>query len=77
MFFNLAKLPAERVLKLHEGRPHAGDIIANGNIQLMVVTSSDDALDRIDGLASRRMALDYKVPIVTTVNGELWQLLKQ
>ena len=31
MFFNLAKLPAERVLKLHEGRPHAGDIIANGN----------------------------------------------
>ncbi|KAL2968750.1 hypothetical protein AAZX31_15G043400 [Glycine max] len=68
---NLAKIPAERVLKLHEGRPHAGDMIANGDIQLMVVTSSDDALDRIDGLALRRMALDYKVPIVTTVNGAL------
>ncbi|XP_061354966.1 carbamoyl-phosphate synthase large chain, chloroplastic [Gastrolobium bilobum] len=67
----LAKIPAERVLKLHEGRPHAGDMIANEDIQLMVVTSSDDALDRIDGLALRRMALDYKVPIVTTVNGAL------
>nr|KYP58622.1 Carbamoyl-phosphate synthase large chain [Cajanus cajan] len=68
---NLAKIPAERVLKLHEGRPHAGDMIANGDIQLMVVTSSDDALDRIDGMALRRMALDYKVPIVTTVNGAM------
>lgn len=64
-------IPAVLVLKLHEGRPHAGDMIANGDIQLMVVTSSGDALDRIDGLALRRMALDYKVPIVTTVNGAL------
>ncbi|XP_045799797.1 carbamoyl-phosphate synthase large chain, chloroplastic [Trifolium pratense] len=64
-------IPAVLVLKLHEGRPHAGDMIANGDIQLMVVTSSDDALDRIDGLALRRMALDYKVPIVTTVNGAM------
>lgn len=64
-------IPAVLVLKLHEGRPHAGDMIANGDIQLMVVTSTDDALDRIDGLALRRMALDYKVPIVTTVNGAL------
>ncbi|WJX74203.1 carbamoyl-phosphate synthase (glutamine-hydrolyzing) [Trifolium repens] len=67
----LCNIPAVLVLKLHEGRPHAGDMIANGDIQLMVVTSSDDALDRIDGLALRRMALDYKVPIVTTVNGAM------
>ncbi|KAL1345412.1 hypothetical protein HN51_019162 [Arachis hypogaea] len=66
-----ANIPAERVLKMHEGRPHAGDMIANGDIQLMVITSSGDALDRIDGLALRRMALDYKVPIVTTVNGAI------
>ncbi|KAL1349584.1 hypothetical protein AAHE18_07G168400 [Arachis hypogaea] len=56
---------------MHEGRPHAGDMIANGDIQLMVITSSGDALDQIDGLALRRMALDYKVPIVTTVNGAI------
>ncbi|KAE9600617.1 hypothetical protein Lal_00045965 [Lupinus albus] len=67
----VAKIPVVQVLKMHEGRPHAGDMIANGDIQLMVITSSGDALDRIDGLALRRMALDYKVPIVTTVNGAL------
>ncbi|CAL0332271.1 unnamed protein product [Lupinus luteus] len=67
----VAKIPVVRVLKMHEGRPHAADMIANGDIQLMVITSSGDALDRIDGLALRRMALDYKVPIVTTVNGAL------
>ncbi|KAL4300147.1 hypothetical protein AHAS_Ahas17G0171800 [Arachis hypogaea] len=66
-----ANIQAERVLKMHEGRPHAGDMIANGDIQLMVITSSGDALDQIDGLALRRMALDYKVPIVTTVNGAI------
>ncbi|KAE9587942.1 hypothetical protein Lal_00002698 [Lupinus albus] len=66
-----AKIPVVRVLKMHEGRPHAGDMITNGDIQLMVITSSGDSHDRIDGLALRRMALDYKVPIVTTVNGAL------
>ncbi|KAK4286478.1 hypothetical protein QN277_003029 [Acacia crassicarpa] len=66
-----AKISAAPVLKMHEGRPHAGDMIANGDIQLMVITSSGDKLDQIDGRALRRMALDYKVPIVTTVNGAL------
>ncbi|KAJ4978903.1 hypothetical protein NE237_009683 [Protea cynaroides] len=65
----LEGIPVERVLKMHEGRPHAGDMIANGQIQLMVVTSSGDAVDQIDGLQLRRMALAYKVPIITTVAG--------
>ncbi|KAI3506810.1 hypothetical protein L1887_21375 [Cichorium endivia] len=64
-------IPVERVLKLHEGRPHAGDMIANGQIQLMVITSSNDDLDQIDGRQLRRMALAYKVPIITTVSGAL------
>ncbi|TYK23228.1 carbamoyl-phosphate synthase large chain [Cucumis melo var. makuwa] len=64
-------LPVERVLKLHEGRPHAGDILANGQIQLMIITSSGDDLDQIDGRHLRRMALAYKVPIITTVAGAL------
>lgn len=64
-------IPVERVLKLHEGRPHAGDMVANGNIQLMVVTSSGDKLDQIDGLQLRRMALAYKIPVITTVAGAL------
>lgn len=67
----LAGIPVERVLKMHEGRPHPGDMIANGEIQLMVITSSGDSLDQIDGRQLRRMALAYKVPIITTVAGAL------
>jgi len=65
----LEGIPVERVLKMHEGRPHAGDMITNGQIQLMVITSSGDSLDEIDGMKLRRMALAYKVPIITTVAG--------
>lgn len=67
----LEGIPVERVLKMHEGRPHAGDMVANGEINLMVITSSGDDLDQIDGRALRRMALAYKVPIITTVAGAL------
>ncbi|XP_004289596.1 PREDICTED: carbamoyl-phosphate synthase large chain, chloroplastic [Fragaria vesca subsp. vesca] len=67
----LAKIPVERVLKLHEGRPNAGDMVANGQIQLMVITSSGDALDQIDGRQLRRTALAYKIPVITTVAGAL------
>ncbi|XP_058202836.1 carbamoyl-phosphate synthase large chain, chloroplastic [Rhododendron vialii] len=70
-FLELEGIPVERVLKMHEGRPHAGDLIANGQIQLMVITSSGDSLDEIDGMKLRRMALAYKVPIITTVAGAL------
>lgn len=61
----------ERVLKLHEGRPHAGDLLANGQIQLMMITSSGDVLDQKDGRQLRRSALAYKVPIITTIAGGL------
>ncbi|KAI7987804.1 hypothetical protein LOK49_LG13G00933 [Camellia lanceoleosa] len=64
-------IPVERVLKMHEGRPHAGDMIANEQIQLMVITSLGDSLDQIDGRELRRMALAYKVPRITTVAGAL------
>ncbi|XP_022881374.1 carbamoyl-phosphate synthase large chain, chloroplastic-like [Olea europaea var. sylvestris] len=67
----LEGFPVERVLKMHEGRPHAGDMIANGQIQIMVITSSGDSLDQIDGRKLRRMALAYKIPVITTVAGGL------
>ncbi|KAK9159528.1 hypothetical protein Syun_005869 [Stephania yunnanensis] len=67
----LEKIPVERVLKMHEGQPHAGDMIVNKEIQLMVITSSGDELDQSDGRQLRRLALGYKVPIITTVAGAL------
>ncbi|KAM7263603.1 hypothetical protein ACFE04_001286 [Oxalis oulophora] len=70
-FLELKGIPVERVLKMHEGRPNAGDMVANGQIQLMVITSSGDALDQIDGRALRRMALAYNLPVITTVNGAM------
>ncbi|KAH7560978.1 hypothetical protein ACOSP7_016486 [Xanthoceras sorbifolium] len=70
-FLELEGIAVERVLKMHEGRPHAGDMVANGQIQMMVITSSGDDLDQIDGLKLRRMALAYKVPVITTISGAL------
>ena len=59
----------EPVLKIHEGRPNARDMLKNDQIQVMVITSSGDALDSKDGLQLRRLALAYKIPIITTVDG--------
>ncbi|KAL1557111.1 carbamoyl-phosphate synthase (glutamine-hydrolyzing) [Salvia divinorum] len=67
----LGGVPVERVLKMHEGRPHAADMMTNGEIQMMVVTNSGDQLDQIDGRKLRRMALAYKIPVITTVAGAL------
>lgn len=57
------------VLKIHEGRPNAADMVINGDMAMMLITSSGDELDREDGRDLRRLALAYKVPIVTTVAG--------
>ncbi|KAG6764887.1 hypothetical protein POTOM_032376 [Populus tomentosa] len=60
-FLELKGISVDRVLKMLEGQPHAGDL-ANGHIQLMVITSSGEQL---------RMALAHRVPIITTVSGAL------
>ncbi|VAH61178.1 unnamed protein product [Triticum turgidum subsp. durum] len=65
----LEGITVEPVLKIHEGRPNARDMLKNGQIQVMVITSSGDDLDSRDGLQLRRLALAYKVPIITTVDG--------
>ncbi|GAA0140438.1 ligase [Lithospermum erythrorhizon] len=67
----LEGIPVQQVLKMHEGRPHASDMIANGHIQIMVITSSGDKIDAIDGRKLRRMALAYKIPVITTAAGAL------
>ncbi|HEY9815787.1 MAG TPA: carbamoyl-phosphate synthase large subunit [Candidatus Obscuribacterales bacterium] len=61
-------VPADLVLKLHEGRPHVGDYIKNHQIQL-VINTPIGATAQIDDRAIRRTALAYKVPIVTTIAG--------
>lgn len=70
----LEGIAVERVLKMHEGRPHAGDMVANGQIQVMVITSSDDLVDKNDGMVLKRMGLAYKIPLITTIAGALASL---
>ena len=56
------------VLKLHEGRPHVIDWIKNKQIQLILNTPSGED-SHLDGRVIRRTALDYKLPVITTIAG--------
>ncbi|MDV2999553.1 MAG: Carbamoyl-phosphate synthase large chain [Chroococcopsis gigantea SAG 12.99] len=56
------------VLKVHEGRPHVIDWIKNNWIQFIINTPSGEESQN-DGRMIRRTALDYKLPIITTIAG--------
>ena len=58
----------ELVLKLHEGRPNVADSIKNNQIQLIINTPTGEE-SQTDAQSIRRMALDYRLPIVTTIAG--------
>ena len=59
----------ELVLKLHEGRPHVVDAIKNKQIQFIINTPNSEEETQMDGRKIRRSALDYKLPIITTIAG--------
>ncbi|AFY52996.1 carbamoyl-phosphate synthase large subunit [Rivularia sp. PCC 7116] len=61
-------LNIDPILKLHEGRPHVVDAIKNRQIQLIINTPSGQEAQS-DGRLIRRMALSYKIPILTTIAG--------
>ncbi|MEM9568646.1 MAG: carbamoyl-phosphate synthase large subunit, partial [Cyanobacteria bacterium P01_E01_bin.34] len=61
-------LPVERIMKLHEGRPHVVDAIKNRDVSLIINTPSGGEA-QIDGRKIRRSALLYKVPLITTLAG--------
>ena len=62
-------IPVTKVLKIHEGRPHIGDMLRNGSVDMLVISSSGDELDLADGRDLRRLAVSLKVPLVTTIAG--------
>ena len=65
---NGAGIPAERVHKVNEGRPHVVDHIKNGDVQLLVNTPLGRAA-YADEQAIRSNATAYRVPLVTTLSG--------
>jgi carbamoyl-phosphate synthase large subunit len=60
-------VPAERVLKVYEGRPNAIDLLVSGGIQLLINTPLGK-LTQQDDFAIRRAALQHRVPYTTTMS---------
>src|SRR5437588_834323 len=60
-------VPAERVAKVHEGRPNAIDLIVSGEVQLLINTPLGK-FTQADDYAMRRAALMHRVPYTTTMS---------
>jgi carbamoyl-phosphate synthase large subunit len=60
-------VPAERVLKVHEGRPNAIDLIVSGEVQLLINTPLGK-FTQVDDYEIRRAALVHRVPYTTTMS---------
>jgi carbamoyl-phosphate synthase large subunit len=60
-------VPAERVLKVHEGRPNPVDLLVSGQVQLLVNTPLGKLTQRDDYIL-RRVALQHRVPYTTTMS---------
>jgi carbamoyl-phosphate synthase large subunit len=59
-------IPVEIVHKIHEGRPHALDLIKNRQVQLLINTPSG-RMERSDDRQIRSNAVQFKVPCITTL----------
>ncbi len=61
-----AGIPAEKVKKLYEGRPNILDLMANGDIQL-IINSPIGKLSAHDDSYLRKAAIKNKIPYITTI----------
>jgi carbamoyl-phosphate synthase large subunit len=67
-YLSAAGLPAVKINKVAEGRPHIVDAIKNGDVQL-VFNTTEGATALADSRSLRRAALLHKVPYYTTLSG--------
>jgi carbamoyl-phosphate synthase large subunit len=65
---NAAGVPARRVNKVQEGRPHIVDMVKNGEVSITVNTVGD-AQGQADSFPMRREAVVQKTSYFTTVAG--------
>ncbi|HEY1944918.1 MAG TPA: carbamoyl-phosphate synthase large subunit [Roseiarcus sp.] len=63
-------VPAVKVNKVSEGRPHAADAVRNGGVQIMFNTT-EGATSLSDSKPLRRAALLQKTPYYTTLSGAI------
>lgn len=64
-----AGVPVQRINKWHEGQPHIGDAIINGDVQMIINTTSAGPAMLADRLSIRRLALSRGVAQYTTMAG--------
>ncbi len=60
-------IPSEKVFKVHEGRPHAIDLIVNREVQLLINTPLGKHAQR-DDYSLRQAAIAHHVPYTTTLS---------
>ena len=60
-------IPSEVVLKVHEGRPNAIDLVVSGQVQLLINTPLGK-LTQQDDYRLRRAALQHRIPYTTTMS---------
>jgi carbamoyl-phosphate synthase large subunit len=60
-------VPARRVFKVHEGRPHGLDLIVNREVQLLINTPFGKHAQR-DDYSMRQAAIAHRVPYTTTLS---------
>jgi len=60
-------IPAERVLKIYEGRPNGLDLMLSGSVQLLINTPLGKRTQQ-DDYQLRRGALQHRVPYTTTLS---------
>jgi carbamoyl-phosphate synthase large subunit len=66
-FLRARGIPAEPVLKVHEGRPNTIDMIVNGQVQLLINTPLGKLPQR-DDYTMRQAAVAHRVPYTTTMS---------
>ncbi|MGE3173948.1 MAG: carbamoyl-phosphate synthase large subunit [Planctomycetota bacterium] len=59
-------VPVQRVLKIHEGRPHVLDLVKNREVRLIINTPSGRR-ERSDDRLIRSNAVSHKIPCITTL----------
>jgi carbamoyl-phosphate synthase large subunit len=64
-----AGIPIAVVNKVSEGRPNLVDRIKNGEIQLVINAPHTDRSAHWDDQVIRRAAINYNIPVVTTLSG--------
>ncbi|MBL8751979.1 MAG: carbamoyl-phosphate synthase large subunit, partial [Planctomycetes bacterium] len=62
-----AGIPVQRVMKIHEGRPHVLDLVLNKEVRLIINTPSGRR-ERSDDRLIRSAAVSHRIPCITTLS---------